>query len=71
MKWLMKLRRVGAEEDGVNVVLVECREEDLQGEKERLCAEMEFYSGFAWVCTEIVPFDRQKRRRGNEMQGGG
>ena len=71
MKWMMRFRRVGAEGDGCNVVLVECREGDLQEEKERLCADMERYSGFAWVCVEIVPVDRQKRRRGNEMQGGG
>lgn len=66
MRWILKFRRAADPDGGINAVVVECREEDLQGEKERIGAELEEHSGEAWICAEIVPLDggrRMKERR--------
>ncbi len=38
------------------------REDELQGEKERLASELESYSGEAWICEEISPFEEGRRK---------
>ena len=63
MRWILQFRRAAEPCGGINAVVVECREEDLQGEKERIGAELEEYSGEAWICSEIVPFDGGRRVR--------
>ena len=63
MKWIMKFRRASDPDGGVNAILVECREDELQGEKERIDAEMEATSGEAWICAEIMPFDSGRRMK--------
>lgn len=63
MKWIMKFRRASDPGGGVNAILVECREDELQGEKEQISAELEANSGEAWICAEIVLFDSGRRMK--------
>lgn len=68
MKWILKFRRAADPCGGINAVVAECREEDLQGEKERIGAELEEHSGEAWICSEIVPFDGGRRMKERRLQ---
>lgn len=63
MRWILKFRRAADPDGGINAVVVECREDELQGEKERIGAELEEHSGEAWFCAEIVPLDGGRRVR--------
>ena len=59
MNWILKFRRKDAPEGEGCVFSVvrprfaegELREEDLQGEKESFCMELEKNSGEAWICV--------------------
>ena len=52
MNWILKFRRKDAPEgDGSVFTVVRCHEEDLQGEKESFCMELEKNSGEAWICV--------------------
>ena len=52
MNWILKFRRKDAPEgEGCVFSVVRCAEEDLQGEKESMCMELEKNSGEAWICV--------------------
>lgn len=63
MKWLLKFRRKDAPEgEGCVCTVVRCTEEDLQGEKESMCMELEKNSGEAWICVDAVPLKSREDR---------
>lgn len=70
MKWLLKFKRKDAPEgEGCVCTVVrprfaegELREEDLQGEKESMCMELEKNSGEAWVCIDAVTLKSREDR---------
>ena len=63
MKWLLKFRRKGAPEgEGCVCTVVRCLEEDLQGEKEIMCMELEKNGGEAWICVDAVRLPSREDR---------
>lgn len=63
MKWLLKFRRKDAPEgEGCVCTVVRCLEEDLQGEKESMCMELEMNSGEAWICIDAVRLHSREDR---------
>ena len=62
MKWMMRFkfaRPKAGEGDGCVVQLVDCEEEDLQGEKEARIMELEKNTGRTWICVGIVKMVRK------------
>lgn len=63
MKWLLKFRRKDAPDgEGCVCTVVRCLEEDLQGEKESMCMELEKNSGEAWICVDAVRLPSREDR---------
>lgn len=71
MRWILMFRKKGETGTGCLCEKVECTENELQGEKERIASELEERTGVPWLCATVVPFGERRRRDNSGSAGGG
>ena len=67
MRWILMFRKKDETGNGRLCEKVDCGEAELQGEKERICMELEERTGVPWICSAVVPFARDGRLNRDDL----